>query len=151
MNPRHRPWTCSCYRVACRVSLLLSSKLVDDLAFCPGRGPADRGKTIASSICPRSARNSANILLISISADLFDAHLTGRLDVRYLSIAADTQTPCGVSPSICCDIENSGAVEIDQRALGGRYPSFERRLRRFAVYHREYYDSQNFSKATLNA
>jgi len=47
--------------------------------------------------------------------------------------------------------KTAGAVEIDQQALGGRYPSFEDRLRRFAVYHREYYDAQNFSQVTLNA
>jgi hypothetical protein len=54
-------------------------------------------------------------------------------------------------PQLVVISKTAGAVEIDQRALGGRCPSFEGRLRRFAVYHREYYDSQNFSKVTLNA
>jgi hypothetical protein len=40
--------------------------------------------------------------------------------------------------------KTAGAVDIDKRALGGRYPLFVDRLRRFEVYHKEYYVAQNF-------
>jgi len=129
----------------------------------PGLAPHDARRTCAK-LCRAAGGELEQIQLLL-------GHASVQTTERYLGTKQDlvhapiflicwTRTDgsmCGTSPSelalrrlvaflpqFVVISKTAGAVEIDRRALGGRYPSFERRLRRFAVYHTGYYDSQHF-------